>query len=353
VVTRIPATPSAVNFDRDLMARLRGSFALWEEETAFGPTSSLTGSGAIEALEAAFASFTGSSFALGISSGTLALRTALGAVGVRQGARVIVPALDWPAAAAAVMSLGAKPLPVDVRRGSFLLDPDEVERQLDRSVAAVVVTHVAGVPADLRALEVICRRASVPLIEDGCQALGARSDGRHVGTTGTAGVFSLGPGKLIDAGEGGRLVTDDATISARAVSLSQHPARQLRSGAEPNDLVLAARLHPIAAIVAFAALRDIELTLSRQRTAAHRLLGRASGLSGVMAFTERPGEMYSWSSAPAFVDDAGLRALAHAEIGAEPLGALNIAALVGSTVPVPNARVALRSVFRLYDKAHK
>src|SRR5438128_1470744 len=93
-------------FDAELFAKVRASVAVWERPDNFGPTSSITGGGAIEAVEAEFAAFCGSRFAIGISSGTLALRAALGAVGVREGARVIVPALDWPAAAAAVISLG-------------------------------------------------------------------------------------------------------------------------------------------------------------------------------------------------------------------------------------------------------
>jgi len=337
-------------FDAELVAKVRASLAVWERQTGFGPTSSLTGSGAIEALETEFAAFCGSRFAIGISSGTLALRTALGAVGVREGARVIVTALDWPAAAAAVISLGARPIPVDVRRGSFLLDPKEVERSLDASVRAVVVTHLSGIPADVDALQSVCANAGVPLIEDCCQALGAASGGRPVGTTGAAGVFSLGPGKLIDAGEGGVLVTDDAGIYARAVSLSQHPARQLRSGASANDLALTARLHPLGAILAYTALSEIKEDAARQRDAAQRVIDRTVGLPGVTAVTERAGETFSWASVLAVANAVGLGALAEASIGAELIGAHDIAALVGSEAAVPNTRAALRSVFKLYDK---
>jgi perosamine synthetase len=337
-------------FDAELVAKVRAALACWERQTEFGPTSSLTGSGAIEALETEFAAFCGSRFAIGISSGTLALRTALGAVGVREGASVIVPALDWPAAAAAVISLGARPIPVDVCRGSFLLDPTEVQRSLDATVRAVVVTHIGGIPADVDRLQSVCDNVGVPLIEDCCQALGAASSGRPVGMTGTAAVFSLGPGKLIDAGEGGVLVTDSPEIYARAISLSQHPARQLRSGAPPNDLALAARLHPLAAIVAYAALSEVTETVARHRVAAQLLIGRTVGLPGVEAVTERAGQTFSWASVLAVVSAAGLQALAEAKIGAEPIGGHNIAALVGSEVAVPNTRAALRAVFRLYDR---
>lgn len=350
MVTQSPsfAVP-AETFDGELVATVRAALALWETEPGFGPTSSLTGTGAIEAFETVFAAFCGAGFALGVSSGTLALRVALATVGVRDRTRVIVPALDWPAAAAAAISLGALPVPVDVAHNSFLIDPEEVARRIDPLTAAVVVTHVAGVPADMEALRSICASSSIPLVEDCCQALGARSCGQAAGTIGDVGVFSIGPGKLIDAGEGGVLVTNDAEIYARAVSYSQHPARQLRSGGDANDLVLAARLHPVAAIVAYAELRRIEKLLLHRREAAQRLLERAADVPGVVPFVERTGETFSWSAVLAVIDEPARQQLQAQGIGAEHLGAHDIAAVLGEPAPMPNTRQAKRTVFRLYD----
>ncbi len=145
-------------------------------------------------------------------------------------------------------------------------------------------------------------------------------------------------------------MTDDAEIYARAVSLSQHPARQLRSGASANDLALNARLHPLGAILAYAALSEIKEGAARRRDAAQRLIDRTIGLPGVTAVTERAGETFCWTSVLAIVNAVGHRALAEANIGAELAGAHDIAALVGSEAVVPNTRAALRSVVKLYDR---
>jgi dTDP-4-amino-4,6-dideoxygalactose transaminase len=335
-------------FDHALLADARAALELWEREGGFGPTSSLTGSGAIDAFESKFASVCGARYALGLPSGTLALRTALAAAGVEHGASVVVPGFDWPAAAAAVKSLGARTVPADVRPGSFLLDPDAVSRCIDRSTRAVVVTHLAGVPADVRELQEICGRAEIPLIEDCCQALGAKTDKGPVGTFGAAAVFSIGPGKLIDAGEGGVLVTDDDEIYREAVRLTQHPTRQLRSGAVPNAFALTARLHPLSAILGFAALQGIVAELDERRKTAEMVVESAACLLGVEIPSERPGEQFSWPYVPAMVADEGMRALACGGVMIEPLGGYDIAALVGSHAPLPNARAAVRCGYRLH-----
>jgi perosamine synthetase len=342
-------TVGGAGFDQELLARSRAAFDAWERRME-GPSSSLTGGGAINLLERRFADHCGVRYALALPSGTLALRAALATVGVGPGSCVVVPALDWPAAAAAVLSLHGRPVPADTAPGSLLMDPQAVEARLDRHTRAVVVTHVAGMPADVTALRAVCDGRGIALIEDGSQALGATADGRPVGSFGAAGVFSLGAGKLVDVGEGGILVTDREEVHRAAVRATQHPLRQLRAGIHPPDpLALSARMHPLAAIVGVHVVEGIEEELVRRRQGAGEVIALASGVAGVAVAAEAAGQRFAWPCVPAMVTTAGAAELSGVGLGAAPLGTYDITRqLCGDSGATPNAREAVRRACRLY-----
>jgi dTDP-4-amino-4,6-dideoxygalactose transaminase len=323
--------------DAALLARARTALDAWEVRGG-GPTSSLTGGGAIAALERRLAAACGVRHALALPSGTLALRVAMEAVGVDAGSEVVVPALDWPAAAAAARSLGARAVAADTAPGSLLVDPAAVAARIGARTRAVVATHVAGMPADVAALRALCDPLGIAVLEDGSQALGAATPGGPVGGLGTAGVISLGPGKLVDAGEGGVLVTDDEALHRVAVAASQHPVRQLRSGIRrPQAQALAARLHPLAAILRLAGLDDMPAELARRRAAADEV----RRLVGDVVPREAAGYRFSWSCVPALLEPAELAAVAVAGVATMPLGATPLG-------EEPNARHAAACAYALH-----
>lgn len=243
----------------------------WWDEVELGPTDSVGGTGAVQFLEQRVAGYTGAAFALALPSGTASLRTALAAVRVGPGDEVIVPALDWPAAASAVRSRNAIAVPADVDAATATIAPDAVERAITPRTRAVIVTHLFGYPADTAAFRDIADAYGISVVEDCAQALGARHRDRHVGTLGDVGCFSFGPGKLINAGEGGALITSDETVFEAAVRASQHPYRQVRSGiAFPSDGASAERIHPIAAIVALYEFEHVGQLLAARRNNAAR-----------------------------------------------------------------------------------
>jgi dTDP-4-amino-4,6-dideoxygalactose transaminase len=335
---------SASGFDRELLTRTRLALDAWEA-TGEGPTSALTGSGAVEALERRFAELCAVRYALALPTGTLALRFALAAAGVGAGDEVLVPALDWPAAAAAVLSLNARPRAVDCAADAFLVDPGAIGERITARVKALVVTHLAGLPAAAREIGGVCAAHGIAMIEDASQALGTTLDGRQVGGFGTAGVFSLGPGKLIDAGEGGVLVTDDELVYREATRLSQSPVRQLVAGIHPPDpCALAARIHPLAAILALAGLSELETELRRRRLEAEQILSRARSISRLRIPAENAAKRFSWTCVPAIVAAACENELNQAELVADPLGTHLIPQVLGeATDQAPNAsRLATR-----------
>lgn len=177
----------------------------------------------VERFERQFAEYTGTRFAIGVSSGTAALQLALMACGIRPGDEVIVPANSFFATAEAVSTAGATPVFVDVDPISRTISADEIRRAISSRTRAVIPVHLYGQPADLDPILALARTHGLVVIEDAAQAHGARYRGRRVGTFGVASCFSFYPGKNLGAyGEGGAVLTDDPEIARRVMMLRDH-----------------------------------------------------------------------------------------------------------------------------------
>lgn len=214
----------------------------------------LSGGGVVANLEETFLQWIGAGHALAVSSGTAAIEVALRAAGVGPGDEVITSSYDWGAAAGAILRCGATPVFADVDWKTGAIDANCVRPLVTPRTTALVVTHLAGCPANLDGLMEVAQRHKLFVLEDACQALGARYRARPVGAWGDAAAFSFGPAKLLSVGEGGMLVVRDAGVRRRAVQVSQHPLRQLAQTGELGwgDLAMNARIHPLAAALAIA-----------------------------------------------------------------------------------------------------
>ncbi len=181
-------------------------------------------------LEAEFAALTGCRYALATASCSAAMFLALTALDLAPGARVLVPAFTFAAVPSAVLHAGG--VPVLVECGDDLrLDMADFAAKL-AGADAVLVSHMRGHTSDLDVILAAASAAGVPVIEDAAHSLGTRWNGRLIGTLGRVGCFSFQSYKLLNAGEGGILVTDDADLAARAIIMSgayernwaKHPA---------------------------------------------------------------------------------------------------------------------------------
>jgi dTDP-4-amino-4,6-dideoxygalactose transaminase len=174
-----------------------------------------------------FAQFCGAQHCLAMNSGTSALHIALRLLNVGPGDEVITTPFTFIATSWAISYVGAKPVYVDIDDATFNLDPKLVERAITPRTKAVLPVHLYGQPCDLDALLAICRKHRLPLVEDACQAHGAKYNGQTVGTFGAISCFSFYPAKNLGAcGEGGALVTNDPALAARAKSLREHGSTQ-------------------------------------------------------------------------------------------------------------------------------
>lgn len=162
-----------------------------------------------EAFEREYAEACGIRFALTVTNGTAALEAALRAVGVGYGDEVIIPPYTFVATASAVLLVGAIPVFADVDPETYNLDPAAVTAAITPRTKAIVPVHIAGNPADMDALCAIADSHGLRLVEDACQAHGARWNGRSVGGIGDMGCFSFQSSKNINSGEGGAITTNN------------------------------------------------------------------------------------------------------------------------------------------------
>ena len=269
-----PALPHPGHPDRAWIGAVRSALDWWAGADPASPTSSVLGGGAIAAAEAAFSERHDGRPALLLPSATYALRVALQVVGVTPGDEVICGAIDWPSGYAAILSLGAVPVPVAADPRTLTLAATAAATARTRRTRAVIACHLHGICADVPAIARLL--PGVAVIEDAAQAFGCRLDGRLAGTMGDAAVLSLGPGKQIDAGEGGVLLCDGLAAHDRAVMVACHPLRKLLAGLPgPDPGTLAIRPHPVAAVMAVHQLASWSESDARSRhtVTARRLTG--------------------------------------------------------------------------------
>jgi len=167
--------------------------------------------------EDSFKRYTGSKHATAVCNGTVAIHLALLALGIGPGDEVIVPTFTYIASVNPIIYTGATPIFVDSERNSWQLDPTDVERKITPHTRAIMVVHLYGHPADMNAIMDIAHRHNLFVIEDCAEAFGARIDGQHVGTFGDVAAFSFFGNKTMTTGEGGMVITNDATLLERAV----------------------------------------------------------------------------------------------------------------------------------------
>ena len=178
---------------------------------------------AVDRFERDFAAYLGTEQSVGVGTGTAALHLTLLALGIGPGDEVIVPAHTFIATAEAVSHAGARPVFVDVQESSGNLDPDLLEEAISPRTKAVIAVHLYGQPADMDEIAEITARHGIHLVEDACQAHGAKYRGRRAGSLGVAGCFSFYPGKNLGAyGEGGAVATSDSALGKKIRSLRDH-----------------------------------------------------------------------------------------------------------------------------------
>ena len=173
----------------------------------------------VKRLEREFADFTHCAHAISAMNGTVTLEMALTAAAVGPGDEVIVPAISFVSTAMAVSRVGALPVFVDIEQLSFNMDPARAAAAITPRTKAIIPVHFGGAMADMDRLAPLAAEHGLALIEDAAHAHGSEWGGRRAGSLGLAGSFSFQNSKVMTAGEGGMLTTNDATFAERAWSI--------------------------------------------------------------------------------------------------------------------------------------
>ena len=169
-------------------------------------------------LEAEFAKELGSKFALAVSSCSAALFLSLKALGLPRDSKVLIPAFTFAAVPSAVVHADCSPLLCECS-DDYRIDLNDFEAKLPLA-DAVIISHMRGHTSDMDAIMALCDAANIPVIEDAAHSLGTTWDGRNIGTIGKVGCFSFQSYKLLNAGEGGIMITDDEDLIAQAIIMS-------------------------------------------------------------------------------------------------------------------------------------
>ena len=169
-------------------------------------------------LEREFADMLGSKYALAVSSCSAALFLSLKSLALPRDAKVLIPGFTFAAVPSSVVHADMQPVLCEVG-DNYRIDLTDFETKL-AGVDAVIISHMRGHTSDMDAIMALCQAADIPVIEDAAHSLGTTWNGQNIGTIGKIGCFSFQSYKLLNAGEGGIMVTDDADVIARAVIMS-------------------------------------------------------------------------------------------------------------------------------------
>jgi len=241
----------------------------------------------VTAFEAEMATYCGAAHAVGVASGTDALRLALQALGVGPGDEVITTPFTFVASAETVSQVGAAPVFADIEPVTYTLDPAAVARKVTPRTRAIVVVHLYGHPADMEPLMALAREHRLWVIEDAAQAVGAMYRGRRVGSIGDVGCFSFFPTKNLGAyGDGGLVTTNDPAVADRVRMLRQHGSREKYVHALPG---WSSRLDELQAAVLRVKLRRLDEWTVRRRLLASRYDRLLAGMP-ITSPRERPGD---------------------------------------------------------------
>lgn len=233
-----------------------------------------------------FAAFSRARYCLPVANGTVAIQLALEALDIGAYDEVIVPGLTWQATAAACIDVNAIPILVDIDPRTYCLDAAQAEAAITPRTRAIIVVHLYGAMADMDALRALARRRNLHLIEDCAHQHGSQWQGKGVGALGDVGAFSLQSSKVLTAGEGGLVLTDDWTLFQRLYSL-RNCGRPLQPGA-PTVQSGNYRMTDLQAALLLAQMEEMEERVNRRDANAQYLNSKLAEVPGITPMLRYP-----------------------------------------------------------------
>jgi len=223
--------------------------------------SSFGGGEVVRKFEKKMAEFLGTKYAVAVSSGTMALRLALAAAGVKKGDEVIVPAYTFPAAEHEIKSLGAIPVRVDINIIDYTISYESVRKKITKKAKAIIPVHIFGNLCMMNFVKQIAADYGLKIIEDCAQSLGTTSNNKQTGTFGDYGCFSFYPTKIITTIEGGLITTKTKYDYERLLAMRNHGKAEDGSISQGTN----ARMTEINAVIGCSQTKQLNRFLAARR----------------------------------------------------------------------------------------
>ncbi len=240
-----------------------------------------------------FADFLGGGFADGVNSGTNAVYVALRALEPEPGSEVIVPAISDPGGVMPAAICGCVPVPADTIEDYYTIGAEQIEAKITDKTSAIIVAHIAGIPADMDPIMELANSRGIPVVEDCAQIHGAKYKGRMVGTLGTISSFSLMFGKHhATGGQGGMVFTKDEELYWKARRYADR-GKPIGIDDAPNGNVVAAlncNMDELHAAIGRVQLRKLDDIASRRRTVAKSIAESCRGELKSIQLKEEPAD---------------------------------------------------------------
>ncbi|MBN2437552.1 MAG: DegT/DnrJ/EryC1/StrS family aminotransferase [Deltaproteobacteria bacterium] len=238
----------------------------------------------VREFEKAFAKYCGAQYALGVTSGSSALKIALTALDVGPGDEVICPAFTFMATYESVLEVGGIPVMADID-DTLNLDPDDIPKKITPRTKAVIPVHMCGAPARIDKIVKVAKKHKLLVLEDTAQALGASFNGKKLGSFGQMGIFSFDHYKTITTGEGGMVITNDRNLYHRAEWYHDHGHDHLSPVSRALDgrtiLGFNYRMNELQGAIGLAQLRKLNRVIAAQRKNQAVVMGFLSEIPGI------------------------------------------------------------------------
>ncbi|MGQ0772080.1 MAG: DegT/DnrJ/EryC1/StrS family aminotransferase [Nitrososphaerota archaeon] len=244
----------------------------------------------VQEFERLVCSFLKSKYAVAVNSGTAALQAALYAFDIKHGDEVLLPSFTFVATANAVVSVGAKPVFVDILKDNYTMDPSDLKKKITKKSKAIIPVHLYGNVAYIDEISEIAKKHDLDIIEDSAQSMGSSYKGRQTGTFSEIGCFSLYAAKVMTSGEGGIVVTSNKKLREKLLMIRNHG---MVHGYDTRVLGLNLRLPEINAAVAKVQMKKLPKFLQKRQKNAKILTDLLSGVDLVLP-RQRKHEKVNW-----------------------------------------------------------
>lgn len=301
----------------------------------------------VQEFEKLVCSFVKSKYAIAVNSGTAALQAALYALDIKVGDEVLLPSFTFVATANSIISVGAKPVFVDIRRDNYTMDPDDLKKKITKKSRAVIPVHLYGNVAYMDEISEIARKHHLSIIEDAAQSMGSTYKGRQTGNFAELGCFSLYAAKVMTSGEGGVIVTSNKKLHEKLLMIRNHG---MVHGYDTRVLGLNLRLPEINAAIAKVQMKKLPGFLQKRHKNAKVLSELLSGANVTLPIP-RKHEKVNWYL---YTISSKIRDKISAELNANDIGAtvyygtpVHKTPYYNQKTKLPNTEWAAKSVLSL------